>query len=135
MSTLSTMLLLIHLLSNISVNYYRSIHPLLGSPFHKKGGRSNQWCSKWSKSDETVGIITDEWSTNTWPEQRKMSIHAGLWQRSDQAPVNEDEQVNDTHINNCFNQTISQFVLYKRASTDVLWTLSIPLNSTPSTCV
>ena len=48
-----------------------------------------------------------------------MSIHAGLWQkRSDQAPVfnviamkdNEDEQMNDTHINNCFNQTISEFV-------------------------
>ena len=48
-----------------------------------------------------------------------MSINAGLWQkRSDQAPVfnviamkdNEDEQMNDTHINNCFNQTISEFV-------------------------
>ena len=48
---------------------------------------------------------------------------------------NEDKQVNDNHINNCFNQTISQFVLYKRASTDVLWTMSIPLNSTPSTSV
>ena len=36
---------------------------------------------------------------------------------------NEDKQLNDTHINNCFNQTISQLVLYKRASTDVLWTV------------
>ena len=72
-----------------------------------------------------------------------MSILAGLWQSPDQAPVfdviamkdNEDKQLNDTHINNCFNQTISQFVLYKRASTDVLWNVSIPLNSTPSACV
>ena len=70
-----------------------------------------------------------------------MSIQAGLWQRSDQAPFfnviamkdNEDEQVNDTHINNCFNQTISEFVFCKRAATDVLRTTSIPLNSTPST--
>ena len=30
------MLLLIHLLSNIAVIYYRSIHPFLGSPFHQK---------------------------------------------------------------------------------------------------
>ena len=43
--------------------------------------------------------------------------------------------MNDTHIYNCFNETISQFVLCKRASTDVLWTMSIPLNSTPSTRV
>ena len=58
-----------------------------------------------------------------------MSIHAGLWQRSDQAPVfdviamkdNEDEHVNDTHINNCFDQTIFQFVLSKLAFTDALW--------------
>ena len=36
--TLSRMLLLIHLLSSIAVDYYRSIHPLtfLGSPFHQK---------------------------------------------------------------------------------------------------
>ena len=48
-----------------------------------------------------------------------------------------DEQVNENHINNCFNPTISQFVLCKRASTDVLWTTSIPLSSTstPSMCV
>ena len=47
-----------------------------------------------------------------------MSVHAGLWQRSDQAPVfnviamkdTEGEQVNDAHINNCLNQTISEFV-------------------------
>ena len=48
---------------------------------------------------------------------------------------NEDEQVNDTHINNCFNQIISQFVSCERASTDVLRTTSIPNNSTPSTSV
>ena len=35
---------------------------------------------------------------------------------------NEDEQVNDTHINNYFNHTIPQFVLCKRASTDAFWT-------------
>ena len=46
---------------------------------------------------------------------------------------NEDEQVNDTHINNCFNQTISQFVRCKLSATDVLSTSSIPLNSSPST--
>ena len=59
---------------------------------------------------------------------RAKGITAGLWQRSDQAPVfyviamedNEDEQVNYTHINNCFNQTISEFVFSKRAATDVL---------------
>ena len=33
---------------------------------------------------------------------------------------NKDEQVNYTHINNCFNQTISEFVFCKRAATDVL---------------
>ena len=67
-----------------------------------------------------------------------MSILAG--QRLDQAPVfdviamkdNEDKQVNDTHINNCFNQTISEFVFCKRAATDVLKTTLIPLNSIPS---
>ena len=56
-----------------------------------------------------------------------MSVHAGLWQRSDQAPVfnviamkdTEGEQVNDAHINNCLNQTISEFVFCKRAATDV----------------
>ena len=48
---------------------------------------------------------------------------------------NEDEEVNDTYINNCFNQIISQFVLCERASTDVLRTMSIPNNSTPSTSV
>ena len=50
---------------------------------------------------------------------RAKGTPAGLWQRSDQAPVfyviamkdNKDEQVNYTHINNCFNQTISEFVL------------------------
>ena len=47
---------------------------------------------------------------------------------------NEDEEVNDTYINNCFN-FISQFVLCERASTDVLRTMSIPNNSTPSTGV
>ena len=70
-----------------------------------------------------------------------MSIHAGLWQRSEQAPVfnvipmkdNEDEQVNDTHINNCFNQTISNVYFCKRAATDILKTTSIPLKFTPST--
>ena len=49
---------------------------------------------------------------------RAKGTPAGLWQRSDQAPVfyviamkdNKDEQVNYTHINNCFNQTISEFV-------------------------
>ena len=46
---------------------------------------------------------------------------------------NEDEQVNDTHINKCFNQALSEFVFCKRAATDVLRTTSIPLNSTPST--
>ena len=30
------MLLLVHLLSIIDVNYYRSIHPFLGSPFHQQ---------------------------------------------------------------------------------------------------
>ena len=45
---------------------------------------------------------------------------------------NEDEQVNDTHINNCFNQTISEFVFCKRAATEVLKTTLIPLSSTPS---
>ena len=34
---------------------------------------------------------------------------------------NKDEQVNDTHINNCFDQTIFQFVLSKLAFTDALW--------------
>ena len=48
---------------------------------------------------------------------------------------NEDEQVNGTHINNCFNQTISEFVFCKRAATDVLKTTLISLNSTPSTSV
>ena len=48
---------------------------------------------------------------------------------------NKAEQVNDTHINNCFNQTISEFVFCKRAATDVLRTTSIPLDSTPSTSV
>ena len=48
---------------------------------------------------------------------------------------NEDEQVNDTHINKCFNQALSEFVFCKRAATDVLRTTSIPLNSTPSTSV
>ena len=33
---------------------------------------------------------------------------------------NEDERMNDTHINNCFNQTISEFVFCKRAATDIL---------------
>ena len=33
---MSTMFLLILFLSNIAVNYYRSIHPFLGSPFHQK---------------------------------------------------------------------------------------------------
>ena len=59
---------------------------------------------------------------------RAKGTPAGLWQRSDQAPVfyviamkdNKDEQVNYTHINNCFNQTISEFVFCKRAATDVL---------------
>ena len=59
---------------------------------------------------------------------RAKGTPAGLWQRSDQAPVfyviamkdNMDEQVNYTHINNCFNQTISEFVFCKRAATDVL---------------
>ena len=46
---------------------------------------------------------------------------------------NKDEQVNYTHINNCFNQTISEFVFCKRAATYVLKTTLIPLNSTPST--
>ena len=45
---------------------------------------------------------------------------------------NEDQQVNDTHIDNCFNQTISEFVFCKRAATDVLRTTSLPLNTTPS---
>ena len=40
-----------------------------------------------------------------------------------------------THINNCFNQFISQFVSCERASTDVLRTTSIPLTSSPSTSV
>ena len=40
-----------------------------------------------------------------------------------------------THINNCFNQFISQFVSCERASTDILRTTSIPLTSTPSTSV
>ena len=44
---------------------------------------------------------------------------------------NEDERMNDTHINNCFNQTISEFVFCKRAATDVLRTTSIPLDSAP----
>ena len=35
LSTLSTMHLLIHLLFNIALNFYRSIHPLLGSPLHE----------------------------------------------------------------------------------------------------
>ena len=43
--------------------------------------------------------------------------------------------MNDNHISNCFNQPISEFVFCKRAATDVLWTTSIPLNSTPSTSV
>ena len=71
------------------------------------------------------------------------NIAANSYIRSDQAPVfnvnamkdNEDEQVNDTHINNCFNQIISQFVSCERASTDILRTTSIPLTSTPSTSV
>ena len=72
---------------------------------------------------------------------RAKGIHAGLWQRSDQAPVfyviamkdNKDEQVNYTHINNCFNQTISEFVFFQ---TRCYWCpATIPLNSTPSTSV
>ena len=70
-----------------------------------------------------------------------MSIHAGLWQRSDQAPVfdviarkdNDDEQVNDTYINNYFNQTISDFGFCKCAATDVLKTTLFLFNSTHST--
>ena len=69
---------------------------------------------------------------------RAKGTPAGLWQRSDQAPVfyviamkdNKDEQVNYTHINNCFNQTISEFVFCKRAATDVLKTTSIPTQFT-----
>ena len=65
---------------------------------------------------------------NEWAEQREMSIHVGLRQRSEQAHVfdvmtmkdNKDEQVNNIHINNCFNQTISQFVRCKLSATDVL---------------
>ena len=114
--------LLNHLLSNIAVDYYRSIHPFLGSPFHQKV--VNQI------SDVVSGV-------------NQMKLLGKMWQRSDQVPVfdaiamkdNEDEEVNDTYINNCFNQIISQFVLCERASTDVLRTMSIPNNSTPSTSV
>ena len=48
---------------------------------------------------------------------------------------NEDEQVNNTYINNCFNQTISNVFFCKHAATDVLKTTSIPLNFTPSMSV
>ena len=48
---------------------------------------------------------------------------------------NEDEQMNDTQIKNCFNQATSEFVFCKRAATDVLKTTLISLNSTPSTSV
>ena len=43
---------------------------------------------------------------------------------------NEDERMNDTHINNRFNQTISEFIFCKRAATDVLKTTSIPTQFT-----
>ena len=52
------MLLLIHLLSSIAVNYYRSIYPFLGSPLHENV--VVQISGVVSKSDETVGIIIDE---------------------------------------------------------------------------
>ena len=48
---------------------------------------------------------------------------------------NKDEQVNDTYINNYFNQTISEFVFCKCAATDVLKTTLFLLNSTHSTSV
>ena len=71
------------------------------------------------------------------------NIAANSYIRSDQAPVfnvnamkdKEDEQVNDSQINSCFNQTISEFVFCKCAATDVLKTTLIPLNSTPSRSV
>ena len=63
---MSTMLLLIHLLSNIVVNYFRSIHPLLGSPFHKR------------VVVQINGVVSGENQTKLWSMRSSTHLNC-LW--------------------------------------------------------
>ena len=111
--------LLNHLLSNIAVDYYRSIHPFLGSPFHQKvvvqisgvviiGEYLNsQRIHGPSRGNFPYMLDCDKDQT------KYLSSMSSLWRTTR-------------------NETISQFVLCKRVSTDVdptqFFTLKVCLN-------